>query len=142
MFPKAVCLLTKASAKNVKTETVIGSLDMYEWVASGAGRLPSAAEDVKAVRAAVQSLKADGGDTSSMTIRERLVDQEFPYIDIRLQLARDGISAQQSSTLRRWMCQANATTEIPVPKERPALVQVSVVCVKTKRTWSQLEWWG
>eukprot|EP01043_Picozoa_sp_COSAG02_P008478 COSAG02_NODE_272_length_26345_cov_761.363179_5_plen_1026_part_00 len=83
-----------ASAKTVKTDTVIGYLlDVYMngWPLEF-DRLPRLrSEDVKAVRAAVDSVQADGGDISSMKlIRERLVDQDFPYIDIRLQLARDG----------------------------------------------------
>jgi hypothetical protein len=83
-----------ASAKAVKTDTVIGYLlDVYMngWPLEFS-RLPRLRpQDTKAVRAAVDSVQADGGDISSMKlIRERLVDQDFPYIDIRLQLARDG----------------------------------------------------
>ena len=83
-----------ASAKAVKTDTVIGYLlDMYMngWPLEFS-RLPRLrSEDAKAVRVAITSVQADGGDISSMKlIRERLVDQDFPYIDIRLQLARDG----------------------------------------------------
>ena len=83
-----------ARAKAVKTDTVIGYLlDVYMngWPLDF-GRLPRlGSEDETAVREAVKGVQSDGGDTGSMKqIRERLVDPEFPYIDIRLQLARDG----------------------------------------------------
>jgi ATP-dependent DNA helicase RecQ len=95
MFTEAMLSVDEvARAKAVKTDTVIGYLlDVYMngWPLDFS-RLPRLrTEDVTAVRDAVKGVQSDGGDIGSMKqIRERLVDPEFPYIDIRLQLARDG----------------------------------------------------
>ena len=83
-----------ATSKQVKVDTVINYLlDVYMngWPLEfdRLPRLPAA--DVKDIQAAVKSIVADGGDLTSMkAIKERLVDMEVPYINIRLQLARDG----------------------------------------------------